>query len=167
MNCLKSEYHTQGWIKMSGKKYPIRQLPIDEIWPSVPLAEKSARGLPFYKPVLKDIKANGLKFPIMVIDSTRAEVCRQKTKWQKKLCDLPFPHQIVKKQDDVTNKWICDAPENNDKQIYVCWGGSQRVRIAKELGYDYIDCAMMPSYNVAHKLQKVMRAPFDKKGWYK
>jgi hypothetical protein len=26
---------------------------------------------------------------------------------------------------------------------------------------------MMPSYNVAHKLQKVMRAPFDKKGWYK
>ena len=57
MNCLKSSYHTQGWIKMSGNKYSIKQLPVDEIWASVPKAEKH-RGAEFYKPVLKDIKAN-------------------------------------------------------------------------------------------------------------
>lgn len=165
MNCLESSYHAQGWIKMSGNKYPIKQLPVDEIWASVPKAEKH-RSKEFYRPVLKDIKANGLKFPIMVIDSTRAAVCAQKNKWKNKLCELPFPHQIVKKQDERTDKWLCDIPENNNKQVYVCWGGSQRLRIARELGYTHIDCAMMPSYKIAHNLQKVMRAPY-KDRWYK
>jgi len=165
MNCLKSSYHVQGWIKMSGNKYPIKQLPVDEIWASVPKAEKH-RSKEFYRPVLKDIKANGLKFPIMVVAAPRIKVIKEKNVWKNKLCELPFTYNTRLKSDQKTEEYYIDNVDEHNIIQYVCWGGSQRLRIARELGYTHIDCAMMPSFKIAHNLQKVMRAPY-KDRWYK
>ena len=154
MKVLKSKYHKQGYIilgktkKLSGK-HKIEQLPVDEIWASVPKAEMH-RGLPFYSQVLEDIEKNGLVYPIMVIKSNYGQVLEQKKIWGTKLVDLPF---------DPNTK------ELTTPQL-VCWGGSQRLRIARELGYTHIDCAIMKSYKQAHKCQKFFRAPYESR-WYK
>lgn len=154
MKILKSKYHKQGYIylgksqKLKGK-HKIEQLPIKDIWASVPKCDIH-RGKPFYSEVLKDIEKNGLVYPIMVIKSNYGEVLEQKKKWGAKLCNVPFNP---------------DTKELTTPQL-VCWGGSQRIRIAEELGYTHIDCAIMKSYNQAHKMQKVFRAPYEHR-WYK
>ena len=154
MKILKSKYHEQGYIilgatpKLAGK-HKIEQHPIDDIWASVPKCDFH-RGKAFYGPVMEDIKKNGLVYPIMIIKSNYKEVLQQKKIWGSKLCDLPFD------------------PETKEltKPQLVCWGGSQRLRIAKELGYTHIDCAIMKSYKQAHKSQKFFRAPYEDR-WYK
>ena len=154
MKVLKSKYHAQGFIiigktkKLSGK-HKIEQLPIKDIWASVPKADFH-RGKPFYPEVMEDIKKNGLVYPIMVLKSNYGQVIEQKKKWGGKLCDLPFDPE---------------TKELTTPQL-VCWGGSQRLRIAEELGYTHIDCAIMKSYNQAHKAQKMFRAPYEQR-WYK
>ena len=152
MKILKSKYHKQGYIVMNQKKYKIEILPVNEIWPSVPKAVKH-RGKPFYKELTVDIKANGLHFPLMVVTATRKQINEQKKIWGAKLCDLPFDIKETKKE------------KLGHIEHYVAWGGSQRVRVAEELGYTHIDCAMMPSFQRAHKLQKVMRVPYVAR-WY-
>ncbi len=153
MKVLKSQYHVQGYIyigeskKLKGK-HKIEQLPIKDIWASVPKCV-THRGKPFYAPVMEDIKKNGLVYPIMVIKSNYGEVLEQKRIWKRKLCDLPFDP---------------DTKELTTPQL-VCWGGSQRLRIAEELGYTHIDCAIMKSYKQAHKMQKCFRAPYEQR-WY-
>ena len=83
MKILKSKYHKQGYIVMNQKKYKIEILPVNEIWPSVPKAVKH-RGKPFYKELTVDIKANGLHFPLLVVNAQRSEVVHQKNIWGKK-----------------------------------------------------------------------------------
>ena len=159
MEILKSKYHTQGWIKLRDIKYKIKQHPVDEIWASVPQADKHM-GRPFYGPVMEDIKKNGLHFPLLVVKATRAQVVEQKNIWKDKLVELPFPHKQGLMNDEKTPKWWIDNPENNRIIQLVCWGGSQRLRVARELGYTHIDCAMIPKFTIAHKLQKVLRGPY-------
>ena len=89
----------------------------------------------------------------MVVTATRKQINEQKKIWGAKLCDLPFDIKETKKE------------KLGHIEHYVAWGGSQRVRVAEELGYTHIDCAMMPSFQRAHKLQKVMRVPYRAR-WY-
>ena len=147
MKLLKSNLHTQGFLQITsdmepaykGNQYPIKQLPVDEIWASVPRAVIHC-GIEFYEPVKESIKKNGMYWPIMVVNCTRQELKGQKAKWGDKINDLPF--------------WMA---EDLNTRMNVVWGGSNRLWIARELGYTHIDCAMMPSFNEAHVLQKTMR----------
>tara|TARA_B100001093_G_scaffold97487_1_gene89450 strand:- start:3948 stop:4427 length:480 start_codon:yes stop_codon:yes gene_type:complete len=147
MNILKSRLHSQGCLYITsdlepaykGKTYPIEQLRVDGVWASVPKAIIH-NGIDFYEPVKKSIMENGMDWPIMVVNCTRAELKGQKAKWGNKINDLPF--------------WMA---EDLNVKMNVVWGGSNRLWIARELGYSHIDCAMMPSFEAAHALQKTMR----------
>lgn len=169
MKLLKSKYHTQGWIDLRGVKYQLRQLPIEDIWPSVEKAEVH-RGVRFYDLIKKDISKNGLHFPLLVVKATRKEILFQKNSWKHKILKPPFPAKEVEveyKEQSGSNaptlkklEWVLEDESTADQKHFVCWGGSQRVRIAKDLGYTHIDCAMMPKFKVAHQLQRVLRNPY-------
>lgn len=149
MKLLKCSIHDQGYWEVTsnleplykGCRYPIEQLHVNEIWASVPKAVRHM-GQDFYEPVKKDIAKNGMKWPIMVVKSTREQLCYQKAKWQNKISPLPF--------------WMAGV---DDMQIIqpTVWGGSNRLYIARELGYTHIDCAIIPTFDIAHLLQKTMR----------
>ena len=150
MKLLKSQLHEQGylWInsdlepKYKGTKYPIKQIRVDDIWASVPKAEVH-NGIEFYKPVKESIAKEGMHWPIMIVNCSRAELKGQKAKWKQKINDLPF--------------WMA---EDLNARMNVVWGGSNRLWIARELGYTHIDCAVMPNFETAHALQKTMRENF-------
>jgi hypothetical protein len=47
-------------------------------------------------------------------------------------------------------------------QIYVVWGGSNRLVVAKELGYDKVDCVIIPDgdFKCAWGLQPLHRKDY-------
>ena len=141
MNILKSKYHNSKWDNMN-----VVVLPINKLWPSVPKAEKY-RNHDFYGPVMEDIKKNGLNFPLLIVDATREQIVAQKKIHKNNICDLPFSLN-----DDLTIRQ------------YVIWGGSNRVRIAEELGYTHIDCVVFPNGDFAKSLQKqrLHRQPYQR-----
>ena len=138
---LKSQFPTD-W-----QGFEVRELPVDEIWQSVPIAEKVA-GMPFYSRVKEDIAREGMHFPIMCVHTNYEKLERAKEKWGKKINELPFWHNALGK---------------HKKMIWSVWGGSNRLAIAKDLGYTHIDAAVIPTIGKAISLQKHMRAPFNRR----
>lgn len=136
---LDCEFHGKDW-----NGYDVVQIPVKDIWASVPIA-KIHKGKVFYDRVKADIQKDGMKFPLLVVKSTRAEVKRQKKKYTKQLNPLPF--------------W-----DNDDLSVemYTVWGGSNRLKIAEELGYDTVDCVLIPTFEKAHGMQRLHRQPFRK-----
>ena len=147
MKLLKSKYHEKGYWENTtqfeqqthGKHYPLEHLDVNKVWASVPKAERH-QGKDFYKPILEDIRKNGMMNPILVVRATKDELKGQKAKWGKNLCELPF--------------WFGDEKEG---MIDVVWGGSNRLYIARELGYTHIEAAMIPTFAEARLLQKCHR----------
>ena len=141
MNILKSKYHNSKWDNLK-----VVVLPINELWPSVPKAERY-RNRDFYGPVMEDIKQNGLNFPLLIVDATREQIKKQKEIHKNAICELPFS------EDDDLNV-----------RQYVVWGGSNRVRIAEELGYSHIDCVVFPNgdFKTPHQKQGLHRKPYQK-----
>jgi len=136
---LKSEF-SEDW-----NGYEVIELPIDDIWTSVPIAE-TVCGKPFYSKVRDDIAREGMHFPIIVVKTTYLKLERAKEKWGKRINDLPFWHNELGK---------------HKKVLWSVWGGSNRLEIARELGYTRIDCAVVPTIAKAVSLQKHMRKPFE------
>ena len=97
---------------------------------------------------MEDIMQNGLTFPLLVVDATREQIIKQKETYKDRLCYLPF----------YKNSYLT-------LQQYVIWGGSNRVRIAEELGYTHIDCVIFPNGDFAtpHSKQGLHRKPYQKK----
>ena len=95
----------------------------------------------FYKPLKELIQKEGLHNPLITVECTRLELKGQKAKWGKKLNDLPF--------------WL---DEDLNEKLLVIWGGSNRLYVARELGYTHIDCVMIPTFDAARKLQKTHRS---------
>ena len=122
-------------------------LPIKELWASVPKAD-IYKGRAFYKSVMADIAENGLNFPLLVVDATREQVIAQKKKHGSKLVELPF-----------------ELDSDLSERQYVVWGGSNRVRIAEELGYTHIDCVVYANgdFTTPHQKQKLHRTPYQAK----
>ena len=145
MKICKSQFHDQGYWEHGRNKYQLRTLPIDKLWASVPIA-KVHQGVVFYDTVKKDIAKNGMKFPLLVVTSTRRELLIQKHIWGTNIKELPFKQ---------TEKW-----EDLNKLQYTVWGGSNRLIAVKELGYTHIDCAMMLGFEHARSHQKVQRKPY-------
>lgn len=123
--------------------YQITALPVQDLWQSVPIANH-VNGNEFYQPLRHDIENNGLKFPIIVVNATFRQLKEEKRKHKQQMLDLPEGHQ------------------DND-QIYVIWGGSNRYHIIKTLGYTTVDCVIIPNgqFGTAHKLQAVQRKPYE------
>lgn len=138
---LKCEYPTE-W-----KFFEVRELPVDDIWQSVPVAENIA-GKPFYSRVKDDISANGMHFPIMCVQTDYRGLEKAKERWGRKINELPFWHNALGK---------------HKKMVWSVWGGSNRLAIAKDLGYTHIDAAVIPTIKQAISLQKHMRKPYDSK----
>ena len=136
---LKSEYPTE-W-----NGFEVRELPIEDIWQSVPIAENIA-GKPFYSRVKSDIKMNGMHFPIMCVHTNYRTLEEAKERWSKEINELPFWHNTLGK---------------HKKMIWSVWGGSNRLAIAKDVGYTHIDAAVLPSIAKAISMQKWMRKPFE------
>lgn len=128
-------------------QYPVRVFPIRDIFISVPKTE-ILRGKPFYKLLLEDIERDGLHFPLLVSNPTRNELRRRKKQYKKRMSDLP--------------EWTDGLDENMQRQ-WTVWGGSQRIRVATDLGYTHIDCAIIPTLDEARTLQGKMRAPFTQR----
>jgi hypothetical protein len=128
------------------KHYPIIELPVAEIWQSVP-SVNVLPGVqkPFKQNLLRDINRDGMHFPIMVVNSSHKDLLEVKKAWGDKLNVLPFWHNDLNPQS---------------KYQWGVWGGSQRLDVAKHLGYTHIDCAAMPSITKAISHQKDMRKPF-------
>tara|TARA_B110000444_G_scaffold260288_1_gene306703 strand:+ start:3971 stop:4408 length:438 start_codon:yes stop_codon:yes gene_type:complete len=128
------------------KGFEVRELQLSDIWPSVPIAT-TIRGRPFYESVKDDIARDGMHFPVMAVHSKYDALEKAKEKWGEKISPLPFWHNSLGK---------------NKKWIWGVWGGSNRVRIAQDLGYTHIDAVIIPTIGQAISLQKHMRKPFDK-----
>jgi hypothetical protein len=127
--------------------YPIKELLIDDIWQSVPPVDiLPTIDKPFKSNLINDIKRDGMHFPIMACYTTRVELIKAKEKWGDFLSGLPFWHNDI-------NPHV--------KKLWSCWGGSQRLDAAKQLGYTHIDAAVLPSISKAISHQKEMRKPFE------
>lgn len=126
--------------------FEIREVALNELWASVPIAI-TLRGKPFYESVKADIARDGLHFPVMGVYTKLETLEHAKVKWGDKISPLPFWHNALGK---------------NKKWMWSVWGGSNRVEIARDLGYTHIDVAVIPSIGQAISLQKHMRKPFDK-----
>jgi len=137
---LKCEFHGDKW-----NDYIVVSLRVDTLWASVPRAINH-RGRPFYENVKKDIEENGLKFPLIVVDAKRKHLIEQKNRYGNKVCELPFDRL----RDDL------------EVRQYTVWGGSNRWWVAKELGYEAVDCIVVPNadFNKARGMQAMHRAPF-------
>ena len=133
MTNLDSQFHDKRWNDML-----VVQIPLSSIWQSVPIAMVH-RTKDFFPRIKQDIKENGLHFPLLIVKSDYAELLRQKAKFKAKI--LPLPTE-------------------EDFNGYTVWGGSNRYAIAKQLGYDSVDCVVFDEFVKAHKCQKMHRKPY-------
>ena len=131
----------EGW-----KGYPIITIPVEEIWQSVPSVE-TLRGMPFKDTLRKDILENGMRFPILVVHTSYADLKEAKRRYRKKICQIPSERF-----------WGSEDPNNT--KIWSVWGGSQRLTFAREEGYTHIHCTVIPTIEESIGLQKEMRKPF-------
>lgn len=130
-------------FKDNWNKKPIVVMELDKLWASVPVAPLW-NGRPFYNVVKEDIATNGMQFPILVVKSTYSNLVKQRQRHKKGMLDVP-PNQ-----------------EPNDI-MYVVWGGSNRISIAKELGYTHIECVIYDgTYHEAFADQALQRTPYQK-----
>lgn len=105
----------------------VAQIELEELWTFFPLAEKTtnekygSKGDDFFAPLKKDIKANGMINPVVVIPITKELTDR----WEGNFAMWLFKHPI---------DW-----ESKDVQLAV-FTGNNRYHVAKQLGYTSIDC---------------------------
>ena len=145
MKLLKSKFNESKWHSFKiNRDYKVVPLPIDELWGSVPVIQE-LYNKPFRQTLKDDIEENGLVNPLLVVSATFKELKEKKIKHGDALNELPF---------DVNN------PELDAEKMYVVWGGSQRLDVAKELGYTHIDCALIPTLDEAYSLQSEMRKDY-------
>ena len=129
--------------------FKIVELEIEKIWQSVPPVDfLPLVNKPFKKNLIHDIKKDGMFYPIMVVKSSHKDLIEAKEKFGEKISMLPFWHNDHNPQS---------------KYQYGVWGGSQRVDVAKLLGYTHIDSAILPSISKAISLQKTMREKFTQR----
>ena len=126
--------------------FKIVELEIKKIWQSGPPVDVLPTiNKPFKQNLIHDIKKDGMFYPIMVVKSSHKDLIEAKEKFGEKISMLPFWHNDHNPQS---------------KYQYGVWGGSQRVDVAKILGYTHIDSAILPSIAKAISLQKTMREKF-------
>ena len=113
--------------------FEIRSLPIKDLFcPCDTVPGYSAQ-------ISKSIKKNGLYNPIIVVR-------------------VPTEDYLAHcKENNFRTSNIPDRPALN-----VVWGGNNRVEAAKNLGFDAIDCVMMPTFELAMKVQSIHRKNYPR-----
>ena len=142
-----NQWHDKGYWKHGDNKYFLKVLPINKLWASVPIA-KVHNGVQFYDKLKADMEKNGLVNPLFCVTSSYRELLIQKAIWKDRILPVPFKER--------GEDW-----QNLNKVIYVIWGGSNRIVVAKELGYTHIECAMMLGFKNARANQQVHRRPWN------
>jgi hypothetical protein len=132
---LNSEYHRGKW-----NERVVTELPLFKLWPSVKKCTMAnANGSPFFDNVKDSIEKNGMRFPILVVQSDYAELVKQKARFKQGMCELPT-------EEDFTG--------------FTVWGGSNRFWVAKELGYDTVDVVIYKTFQNAWNDQHLHRKPY-------
>lgn len=121
---------------------PVEELPIKKLFQSVPVAKMFA-GQPFYERIKEDILTNGMNFPILIVESQFWQLMDQYMIHRKFMCALPTTFK-------------------NKDVIWTVWGGSNRLAVAKELGYTHIDCVryLNGDFKKAHADQALHRKDY-------
>lgn len=137
---LKSQYH-EG--ELFGKKVVL--LPVKDLHVTVVQCNEHFNK-PFFKNLTEDIQRDGLQFPLMVVETTKDQLRAQKQIYKDRM--LPI--------DDIMSNYL------DEEKFYVCWGGSQRQRVAQNLGYENVDCIIFENgdYRGAMARQQDMRKPY-------
>jgi hypothetical protein len=125
---------------------PVTKLAMKDLWPSVPTAETSKPN--FFKTLMEMIEKDGMKNPLVTVDSTVGEAWGKKKKHGKQVNDPPGSQNAA------------ESNPPHDQQLYVIWGGSNRYAVLERLGYTHVDCVVVPNYDVAFKLQGQQRNSF-------
>ena len=146
---LSRDWHDKGYWEHGQNRYKLEVIPINKLWASVPIA-KVHNGVQFYDKLKVDMEANGLINPLLVVTASYRELIIQKHIWKDRVKPLPF------KERGENGKW-----QSINKAQYVIWGGSNRVEVAKQLGYTHIECAMMLGFKNARAHQAVHRGPWN------
>ena len=75
--------------------------------------------------------------------------------------------EVIKKkwnmETNFTDYRLLTNVTSNPEKIKVVWGGSNRLEVARALGYDSIDCVIMPSFEKARSYQASHRKPYSEK----
>lgn len=119
------------------------EMPLSALFITVPVALPAIN----YNGVIADIKKNGMKFPIQVVECTAAELRKQKEYYKQHMVGIP------------------SGLHDSDK-MYAVWGGSNRVDIARKMNYNIIDCVVYPmdlkdKFQVARSAQSIQRKGFE------
>lgn len=134
MKSLKCKYE-KTWNDI-----PIVELPLSELWVSVPVVPK------FQTLLEEDLKTVGMTFPILVVDALYSELKKQKEKYRHAMLALPTGYA-------------------DDDRLFVVWGGSQRVTAARKLEYTHIDCVVYNNdFASAFRAQSLHRKAYN--NWY-
>ena len=88
--------------------------------------------------LVKSIEQGGLANPVIVVRGPREDLITQLGEINGDPSGLP--------KEPVLN---------------VVYGGANRVTAARELGYDHIDCVLLPSFELALRVQAIQREGYD------
>ena len=109
--------------------------------------------IPFRKRLAEDIKKNGMKNPIIVVKLTYKKLIS--LYYEKELINGPIPLESMAPLPFWHNE---RNPQS--KWMWTVWGGSQRLWLARELGYTHIHGAIVPSIERSVYLQYLQGAPY-------
>lgn len=108
--------------------FEVRSMPLDDLFLPV-------RAVPAFASSVRDsVVADGLKNPVIVIRAPREDLVR----WYQ---DIGWPHELL--PDQAVLNVVC--------------GGTNRVTVARELGYTHVDCVLVPDPYLAMRMQAKQR----------
>tara|TARA_A100001011_G_C14116503_1_gene759318 strand:+ start:367 stop:807 length:441 start_codon:yes stop_codon:yes gene_type:complete len=137
---LLSNYHGEELFGIT-----VEHLPLDKLHVSVPKCEQLFNKQ-FYQNLTNDISNNGLNFPVIVVEATEEGLRAVKKRYRGAMLEI----------DPILEQY------NEGEKMLIVWGGSQRVRVAEDLGYRTIDAIVFKDnqFREALKRQEDMRKPY-------
>ena len=91
----------------------------------------------FAEGVAKSIKQQGLANPVIVVRGPREDLMRELS-------------------ETTLNPRLPDQPVVN-----IVYGGTNRVSAARQLGYTHVDCVLLPTFELAMRVQDLQRESYD------
>jgi len=107
--------------------FEVRSIPLDDLFCPCNIVPG------FTEELVKSVRKDGLKNPVIVVRLSTEDYlshCR-------------------------TNKLARSKVPTDRTTLNVVWGGNNRVETARILGYDAIDCVMMPNFDLAMEVQGI------------
>jgi hypothetical protein len=168
-------------FKKEWNGYTIKQYTLHDLWPSVAIVEKHLRVnnkiknkrlgkfqsknefsfqkapkpdyvFDFKKKLQEDIEKNGLYFPVLVVKLSYKQISDRQAENEEK--GIGHFH--------ATRPFWHEESQREDKFLLCLFGGSQRVNLAKEMGYTHIDGISVPDVKTSYDLQFKQNKEYQK-----